>query len=59
MGRLAGAIGRQALPMQWAYAETNPIAGAGGDIAETAISVAENLQNPGMAGAGSVRNLAT
>ncbi len=58
MGRLAGAMGRQALPMQWAYAETNPIAGAGGDIAGTAISVAENLQNLGMAGAGSVRNLA-
>ena len=41
MGRLAGAMGRQALPMQWAYAETNPLAGAGGDIAGTAISVAE------------------
>jgi putative DNA methylase len=58
MGRLAGAMGRQALPMQWAYAETNPMAGAGGDIAGTAISVAENLQNLGMAGPGSVRNLA-
>lgn len=41
MGRLAGAMGRQALPMQWAYAETNPFAGAGGDIAGTAQSVAE------------------
>ena len=44
MGRLAGAMGRQALPMQWSFAETNPLAGAGGDIAGTAVSVAENLQ---------------
>jgi len=43
MGRLAGAMGRQALPMQWSFAETNPLAGAGGDIAGTAKSVAENL----------------
>jgi putative DNA methylase len=47
MGRLAGALGRQALPMQWAYAETNPLAGAGGDIEGTAISVAENLDRLG------------
>lgn len=58
MGRLAGAMGRQALPMQWVYAETNPIAGAGGDIAGTAVSVAENLQNLGIAGPGFIRNLA-
>jgi putative DNA methylase len=57
MGRLAGAMGRQALPMQWAYAETNPIAGAGGDIAGTAVSVAENLANLGIAGPGEIRNL--
>ena len=43
MGRLAGAMGRQALPMQWAFAETNPFAGAGGDIAGTALSVSEVL----------------
>lgn len=43
MGRLAGALGRQALPMQWAFAETNPFAGAGGDISGTAVSVAEVL----------------
>ena len=43
MNRLAGAFGRQALPMQWAYAETNPLAGAGGDIAGTAKSVSEVL----------------
>jgi putative DNA methylase len=32
MDRLAGALGRQAIPMTWDYAETNPLAGAGGDI---------------------------
>ncbi len=47
MGRLAGAMGRQALPMQWAYAETNPLAGAGGDIAGTAVSVAEVIEQVG------------
>ena len=31
-GRLVGALGRQALPMQWTFAETNPLSGAGGDI---------------------------
>ncbi|MEP9386498.1 DUF1156 domain-containing protein [Mesorhizobium sp. KR9-304] len=58
MGRLAGAMGRQAIGMQWTFAETNPLAGAGGDIAGTAISVAENLQNLGFGGEGSIRNLA-
>jgi putative DNA methylase len=58
MGRLAGAMGRQGVPMQWSYAETNPLAGAGGDIAGTAVSVAENLHNLGIGGVGSVRNLA-
>ena len=58
MGRLAGAMGRQGVPMQWSFAETNPLAGAGGDIAGTAVSVAENLQNLGIGGIGSVRNLA-
>lgn len=58
MGRIAAAMGRQALAMQWSYAETNPLAGAGGDIAGTAISVAENLQNLGNGAPGSIRNLA-
>lgn len=57
MGRLAGAMGRQVLPMQWNYAETNPLAGAGGDIAGTAVSVAENLDNLGFQGVGLIRNL--
>ncbi len=42
-GRLAGALGRQALPMQWGFAETNPLAGAGGDISGTADSVSKVL----------------
>ncbi|MCA3160410.1 MAG: DUF1156 domain-containing protein [Burkholderiales bacterium] len=57
MGRLAGAMGRQAIPMQWSYAETNPIGGAGGDIEGTAISVAENLQNLGIGALGSIKNV--
>ncbi|MEJ0019697.1 MAG: DUF1156 domain-containing protein [Acetobacteraceae bacterium] len=57
MGRLAGAMGRQALPMQWNYAETNPIAGAGGDIAGTAASVAENLDDLGFYGVGLIQHL--
>ncbi|MBM2811002.1 MAG: uncharacterized protein HW416_1761, partial [Chloroflexi bacterium] len=39
MDRLRGTFGRQALPMVWDYAETNPFAGAGGDIYGTAHSV--------------------
>jgi putative DNA methylase len=58
MGRLAGAMGRQGIPMQWSFAETNPLAGAGGDIAGTAVSVAENLQNLGFGREGTIKNLA-
>jgi len=43
MDRLRGTFGRQALPMVWDYAETNPFAGAGGDIYGTAHSLAEVL----------------
>jgi putative DNA methylase len=43
MGRLGGAFGRQAIPMTWDYAETNPFAGAGGDIYGTVHSLAEVL----------------
>jgi putative DNA methylase len=32
MDRLVATFGRQALPMVWDYAETNPLANAGGDI---------------------------
>jgi putative DNA methylase len=41
MGRLVAGFGRQALAMTWDFAETNPLAGAGGDIRGTAESVAE------------------
>jgi putative DNA methylase len=43
MNRLAGALGRQALAMTWTFAETNPLAGAGGDIYGTVESVCEVL----------------
>jgi putative DNA methylase len=32
MGRMGHTFGRQCLPMVWDYTETNPLAGAGGDI---------------------------
>lgn len=45
MGRIRGTFGRQAIPMTWDYAETNPFAGAGGDIYGTAHSLSEALDN--------------
>jgi putative DNA methylase len=45
MNRLRGTFGRQALPMVWDYAETNPFAGAGGDIYGTTHSLCEVLDN--------------
>jgi putative DNA methylase len=54
MGRLAGALGRQAIPMQWNFAETNPLGGAGGDIEGCAVSIAENLDLLGLGGQGTV-----
>ena len=42
MDRLRGTFGRQALPMTWDYAETNPLSG-GGNIAGTAHSLSEVL----------------
>ncbi|MGH7615814.1 MAG: DUF1156 domain-containing protein [Gemmatimonadaceae bacterium] len=44
MDRLVATFGRQALPMVWDYAETNPLAGAGGDIFGTVQSVCEVLE---------------
>ena len=41
MDRLVATFGRQALPMVWDYAETNPLAGAGGDLYGTVVSVGE------------------
>jgi putative DNA methylase len=44
MDRLVATFGRQALPMVWDYAETNPLAGAGGDIFGTVVSVVEVVE---------------
>lgn len=52
MDRLRGTFGRQALPMIWDYAETNPFAGAGGDIYGTAHSLCEVLDKLPVAGSG-------
>ena len=43
MDRLRGTFGRQGLPMVWDYAETNPFAGAGGDVYGTVHSLCEVL----------------
>lgn len=43
MDRLRGTFGRQALPMVWDFVETNPLAGAGGDIYGTVHSLCEVL----------------
>jgi putative DNA methylase len=45
MDRMRGTFGRQALPMVWDYVETNPFAGAGGDINGTARSLCEVLDH--------------
>ncbi|MDP1826609.1 MAG: DUF1156 domain-containing protein [Archangium sp.] len=52
MNRLRGTFGRQVLPMVWDFAETNPLAGAGGDIWGTAVSLSEALDKfvPGRLG---------
>jgi putative DNA methylase len=53
MDRMRGTFGRQALPMTWDYVETNPLAGAGGDIYGTAHSLCEALEKlPFRAGPG-------
>ena len=44
MDRLVATFARQALPMVWDFAETNPIAGAGGDLFGTVRSVCEVIQ---------------
>lgn len=54
MNRLRGTFGRQALPMVWDYAETNPFAGAGGDIYGTAVSLSEVLDKLSASGVGVV-----
>jgi len=44
MERIRGTFGRQALPMVWDFAETNPLGGAGGDIHGASVSLAEVLE---------------
>lgn len=55
MDRLRGTFGRQALGMIWDFAETNPLAGAGGDIFGTAKSISEVLDNFSASGRGDAR----
>lgn len=43
MGRMGHTFGRQAIPLIWDYVETNPFAGAGGDIYGVAHSLCEVL----------------
>ena len=52
MDRMRNTFGRQALPMVWDFAETNPFAGAGGDILGTIRSLCEVLDviNPRVPG---------
>ena len=57
MDRLRGTFSRQALPMVWDYAETNPFSGAGGDILGTARSLCEVLDRLRLRGQCSVRVL--
>lgn len=47
MDRMRNTFGRQALPMVWDFAETNPFAGAAGDIYGTAVSLCEAIENLG------------
>jgi len=44
MDRLRGTFGRQVLPMVWDFVETNPFAGAGGDLYGTVRSLCEVLE---------------
>jgi putative DNA methylase len=57
MNRMRNTFGRQALPMVWDYAETNPFAGAGGDIAGCVGSLCEVLECLPGTGFGSVTQL--
>ncbi len=43
LDRMRDTFGRQALPMVWDFAETNPLAGAGGDIRGCVYSLCETL----------------
>jgi putative DNA methylase len=55
--KIAGAFGRQAIPMVWDFAETNPFAAAGGDFYGTVESVAGALERLPAQGRGHTFNL--
>jgi len=57
MDRMRNTFGRQALPMVWDYAETNPFAGAGGDIKGTVDSLCEVLEALPAGHSGNVQQL--
>jgi putative DNA methylase len=57
MDRMRNTFGRQALSMVWDYTETNPLSGAGGDIAGTAHAVFEVLNRMDSEGASSVAQI--
>lgn len=57
MDRMRNTFGRQALPMVWDYTETNPLSGAGGDIAGTAFAVFEVLSNISTEAVGGIANI--
>jgi putative DNA methylase len=54
MDRMRNTFGRQAIPMVWDYTETNPLSGAGGDIAGTAFAVFEVLTKLDSSGMGAI-----
>lgn len=57
MDRMRNTFGRQALPMVWDYTETNPLSGAGGDIAGTAFAIYEVLRGLNNKGVGGIANI--
>jgi putative DNA methylase len=57
MGRLRGTFGRQALSMVWDFGETNPFAGASGDLLGCVESLCEAVQVLASRESGSVHQL--
>ena len=57
MDRMRNTFGRQAIPMVWDYAETNPFAGAGGDLRGTVESLCEVLDELVTGSAGQAKQL--
>jgi len=57
MDRMRNTFGRQALPMVWDYVETNPFAGAGGDISGCVDSLCEALEKLPAVGDGTASQL--